>query len=471
MDTAIRPGIPEAVAAFCIAAILAAIILASKAAIAVGVTLSLMLVAVTFFSPVVGIYILVFSMLLGPEVLVGGLGGVHGAGAIRGVTLRLDDFLLLSVGLGWLALTAMAPQKIASVRTPLNLPIMVYICSCILSTLIGTMTARVAPLNGFFFVLKYFEYFFLFFMTVSIVRDRRQITILVACALITCFLVSLYAIAHIPSTERVSAPFEGEEGEPNTLGGYLVFMIAVVIGFLMTPRSWPNRAGLIVVLIVATVALLATLSRASYLAGIVLLLVLLGIIARRSPFFLTVMLALIMSIPWLMPRAVQERVLFTFLQPREAAQLQVGNVRLDTSTSDRLRSWYRAVEVFQKHPLLGLGITGGGFMDAQYPRVLVESGLMGLFSFLALLGSLYAVGKRMYRAATDPMAQGLALGFILGLVALVVHSIGSNTFIIVRIMEPFWLFAALLICAQRLYPAEPEPAGIPVPRLTPRRAS
>src|SRR5207244_7928876 len=57
---------------------------------------------------------------------------------------------------------------------------------------------------------------------------------LVIASLVTCFLVSLFAITQIPSGERASAPFEGETGEPNTLGGYLVFMLAIVVGLLLT---------------------------------------------------------------------------------------------------------------------------------------------------------------------------------------------------------------------------------------------
>jgi hypothetical protein len=39
----------------------------------------------------------------------------------------------------------------------------------------------------------------------------------------------------------------------------------------------------------------------------------------------------------------------------------------------------------------------------------------------------------------------VALGFLAGTVGLLVHAIGSNTFIIVRIMEPFWFFAGIVV--------------------------
>ena len=84
-------------------------------------------------------------------------------------------------------------------------------------------------------------------------------------------------------------------------------------------------------------------------------------------------------------------------------------------------------------------------MDAMYPRVLTETGLLGLVAFLVLIGSLFRMGIASYRHATDPFSRGVALGFLLGLGSLLAHAVGSNAFLIVRIMEPFWLFAALVV--------------------------
>jgi hypothetical protein len=37
------------------------------------------------------------------------------------------------------------------------------------------------------------------------------------------------------------------------------------------------------------------------------------------------------------------------------------------------------------------------------------------------------------------------MGVLAGFISLLIHSIGSNTFIIVRIMEPFWFLMGLLV--------------------------
>ena len=160
---------------------------------------------------------------------------------------------------------------------------------------------------------------------------------------------------------------------------------------------------------------------------------------------MTLVLLGILSAPLWAPHAVKERIAYTFTQAEEEGQIRLGEFRIDSSTSDRLRSWRQALELWQKSPLWGTGITGGPFMDAMYPRVLTETGLLGLVAFFVLIGSLFRMGIASYRHATDPFSRGVALGFLLGLGSLLAHAVGSNAFLIVRIMEPFWLFAALVV--------------------------
>jgi O-antigen ligase len=422
---------------------LALVIVVAKATITLAIVLGVVVVAITVTSPLAGLYVLVFSMLLGPEFLVGGMG--KGATLGRGVTLRLDDFILLLVGLSWVAKVAVSRDKIPFTKTVLSRRIMFYVAACVIATLIGMMTQRVRPTSGFFFLLKYYEYFFLYFMTVNIVTTHKQIRSLVLWSLVTCLLVTIYALAQIPSGERVSAPFEGAEGEPNTLGGYLVFMMAIMTGFLITPESVPRKLPLVGLMVLACIALQATLSRASFLAAGILALIVVLYVSRRSPFVLAVILSGIIAAPLWMPTSVSQRMLYTFFQPKDEGQIQVGRLHVDTSTSERLRSWQQSLNYFYRSPLWGMGVTGGPFMDAMYPRVLVETGLLGMAAFIALLWGVFRVAAGGYHQTGDPYTRGLIIGFLFGFLGLLVHAVGSNTFIIVRIMEPFWLYAALVV--------------------------
>ena len=398
---------------------------------------------VAFLSTTASLYLLVFSMLLGPEFLVGELGS--GATAGRGITLRFDDVLLLVVGFAWLAKVAIRKESAPFFRTPLNGPIMLYIAASVLATLIGVMAGRVNPKVGFFFVMKYYEYVFLYFMVVNAIESQKQAQRLVVASLVTCLLVSLYAVAQVPSGGRASAPFEGEGGEPNTLGGYLVFMLSIGTGLLLTKGSVPSKIPLLIFMGVGSLGLMATLSRASFLAAGVVVIAIVGFFVRRKPLVLSLLLIGILTSPWWLPGAVKERIMFTFTQEQLEGQIHLGGLRVDTSTSERLRSWQQSLELFRRYPLWGTGVTGGPFMDAMYPRVLTEAGVLGLVAFLFLLWSIFRAGLTVFHQATDPFSRGVALGFLLGFLGLLVHAIGANMFLIVRIMEPFWLYAALVV--------------------------
>ncbi|MEJ2729613.1 MAG: hypothetical protein P8185_14090 [Deltaproteobacteria bacterium] len=48
------------------------------------------------------------------------------------------------------------------------------------------------------------------------------------------------------------------------------------------------------------------------------------------------------------------------------------------------------------------------------------------------------------REIKSPYLKGLSIGFLAGYIGLLFHSLGANTFIIVRIMEPFWFFTGII---------------------------
>jgi O-antigen ligase len=415
-------------------------------ALGVGVGLAVLVIAIA--SDELALYILIFSMLLGPEFIVGGLG--KGTTLGRGLTFRLDDILIVIIGFAWLAKAALYKELGLFLRTPLNRPIAVYGFAAIFATGLGMIAGRVNVLSGTLFVLKAIQYFVIYFMVVNNLRDRRQLERFLLALLATAGISSLIGILQISSGLRVSAPFEGGSGEPNTFGGYLVLMLAVVAGLYLTSESLQRKYVLAPLAVLITVSLLFTLSRASYFALIPLVGGLLAFSQRRLLIAFALALSLVLA-PFLLPKAVVDRVQYTFTQPFHPNQAEIGGVRLDTSTSARLRSLQDVVLVdWPEHPFFGYGITGYHFIDSQYLRVLAETGLVGLLAFLWLQISLFRQTHDIFRRTQDPLFKGVALGFLTGFIALIIHSIGTNTFIIVRIMEPFWFLAAMVAIIPQL---------------------
>ncbi len=412
----------------------------SPSTVLLGV-LALSIFTVSFINIEWGLYILIFSMLLSPEIIIA---ETAGSSLGRGVTLRLEDFLLAVIGLSWFARNAVKKELGLFLKTPLNKAILFYVLACVLSTGFGIMTGRVEMKTGALFVLKYIEYFIVFFMMVNHVRSTEQIKRFVFCLFLTCFIASLIGIIQIPGGGRVSAPFEGEVGEPNTFGGYLLFIGLVAAGLLAKTDN-PKTKQILAILILGIIpAFLFTKSRSSYLALIPAIMVL-GFMADRRLIILGILVISFMVSPLFLPTAVKNRIMYTFTQPEEQGQIQIGDIRLDTSTSARLKSWKEALRDWTRHPLLGYGVTGYQFIDAQFPRVLAETGLLGFIAFVYLLFSLFKVTLSNLKNLKTPFYQGIGIGFLAGLVGIMVHALGSNTFIIVRIMEPFWFFAGIIV--------------------------
>jgi O-antigen ligase len=305
-------------------------------------------------------------------------------------------------------------------------------------------------------VLKYIEYFIVFFMMVNHVENERQIKRFIFFLFLTCFIVSIIGILQIPEGGRVSAPFEGEEGEPNTFGGYLVLTLSVVIGVIACIKDKRIKYLLIGMLVFVIPPLLFTQSRSSYLALLFSALTL-AWFSKRRLIYIAGMVFLIIISPFILPQAVKQRIMYTFTQRYHIEQVQVGDIRIDTSTSARLISWKEALVDWTKRPILGYGVTGYRFIDAQFPRVLTETGIIGFFAFLYLLSAVCMMTYRNMVVLKNPFHKGIAYGFLAGFVGLLFHAIGANTFIIVRIMEPFWFYAGIVAVLPELENKKLEP--------------
>jgi O-antigen ligase len=400
-------------------------------------------------------------MLLSPELNIGDTGG---ASLGRGVTLRFEDLLLCVIGFSWFTKNAVNKELGLFLRTPLNKPIFFYILACLISTAFGIIGGKVDAKTGSLFVLKYIEYFIVYFMVVNHLKSTDQTKRFVFCLLLTCFITSVIGILQIPGGERVTAPFEGDIGEPNTFGGYLLFLCAIATGLLLNAKNGRSKQMYIFLIFAIILSLLFTQSRASYM-GLIVTCFVIGMLTRHRIVVLGVLTLSLLLSPFFLPQGVKNRILYTFTQPEESGQIRIGEMHLDTSTSARLLSLKQIAQDWPKRPLFGYGVTGYEFLDSQYPRVLIETGIIGLIAFLFLLSSILKLAFDRMKAAKTPYFKGLAIGFFAGYIGLLFHALGANTFIIVRIMEPFWFFTGIIAVLPALEPKQQEQPQEDHPRI------
>jgi O-antigen ligase len=403
------------------------------------VLLGLVIFFISFFKTDFALIILIFSMLLSPEFALGSIKG-------REVVLRMDDILLLVVFFGWLARLAVRKELGILRPTPLNRPILIYVSICLIATLLGAIKGYVRLTTSIFYFLKYFEYYLLFFMVAHNIEEKRQVKIFVFLLIFVSFIISAYAWKlHFSGVARVTAPFEGM-GEANTLGGYLLLIMMVIVGLLLNSPSNNTRVFLLFVLSFAFPAFIFTLSRGSWFGFIPASITLMILTRKGRAMFMLVTLMFFLASAIIFPEYIYKRIASTFAPEREFIFLG-KRITLDASAAARIDIWKYGFREWKKAPLLGRGVgTPTPVVDNQYVRVLIEVGIIGLMAFFWIIiaivkSSLFTLEKMK----DDNFTSGLTAGFIAGLIGLLIHAFSAETFIIIRIMEPFWFLAAIVV--------------------------
>jgi hypothetical protein len=422
-----------------LAAVMSSMLVSGMRDVTVGIVIAagLGVVLVTFIDTNIGLILILLSMLLSPEIEIGATAG-------RSVVIRAEDMLLILVSLTWLAKMALKKELPFVRRSPLNAPIGLYTAILFLSTLKGMITGGVIPLKGTFYVLKLLEYFILYFIVTNHVTKPREVRLFFIVLVVTVLIVGLYCNSSIGRVDRISAPFEGE-GEPNTLGGYLLFVMSIIGGVVLYDEN--KRKYLIPAFLFLVPTFIFTLSRASYL-GVVPVLIAFAVLSRKKSVINSVLAVILIAMLAFAfgPRKLRDRVIDAFRPEEQQSLKRVGVLRLGPSPAARVESWRNVlVEKLPKKPFLGYGVTGAGFLDSQYFLVLVETGVIGLGIFLWMMWRVWEAGLRSFKTVDRPFYRGLAIGYLAGFVGLLVHAIGSNTFIIIRIAEPFWFFTAIVV--------------------------
>jgi len=434
------------------------VVLQRPSLITIAIILAVGILAISFFSPYTGLTFLVFSMLLSPELKVAGVSG-------RDVVVRIDDLLIFAVFFGWFARSVFT-KKIEVVLTEVLTPMFFYTLVCIISTYFGITSGIVAFKKAFFYILKYTEYFIIYFLTTQIVQTKQQLKNLVIAFLITSVVVNIYGISLIGKVPRIYAPFDapGAEaaltggevgaGEANTYGGYLIIVISLLVS-LFCYSELPTINFLYLFLILFSLIPLAyTKSRSSYFGFVPMVLTIIFLTEKKRTLILSGLLLLFALSPIVFPSAtatVVDRIKETFVGPSwsEEEAVILGFKVKELSALARVNSWKKAISEFiPKRPILGFGVTGVGLVDSQIPLIIGENGLLGVVAFLWLVFSVFKSSIYTFKTAQDTLLKSISLCVVSSLVGLLFHSVGANTFIIIRIMEPFWFLCGLVSISQ-----------------------
>lgn len=415
----------------------------NNGALTLALAVSMVVLGVTVVKVELGVAILVVAMLLSPEIDFGTeVSGEHE------LNIRYDDLLICVIFLGVLVKLAFEGRQSFWHPSPINAGIITYYLVCIVSTLLA-LRANLPAWDkrlAFFVMLKMAEFYMIFFLVGNAIRNLREIRHQLTLFFIVATFISCYCLFMVRTVQRVGTPFEAQGAEPNTLGGYLMLVMCISMGLLTQAKTFRFQLLLFCMSALAFIPFLYTLSRASYIALLVAMFAL-GIISRKIYIILALALVLVLS-PFLMPEDVKDRVNYTF-QRGTGKEVTLGGrdlgFQVDKSTHERFYVWQKVRFLLSIAPWFGGGVAWETVLDSQYARVIMETGLIGLSAFLLLQYRILKTCRESYLWTRDWVGRGLGLGITAATIGLITHSLGTISFLIVRIMEPFWFLVALAV--------------------------
>jgi len=414
---------------------------------------------ISFISIKTGLILMVFAMLFSPEFEVGAVGfQTIGTLGSRAITIRAEDILIPVLYLAWLAKLGIQRDSRLFVSSPVNKPIVLLLALTAVSTAGGINSGMILLKPALFYILKTVEFFAIFFMVLNCVTTERQVHEYIGYVLIVLTLVGIYTLFQVPTVQifsqnRITAPFEGRP-EPATVGGYMAFLLPIVFSiFLYEKKSlWRFLYGLL--FIIVFIPFLYTLNRTSYIA----LLIGLFLIAvwQKKKWLLFLLVSFLVASPFWLPRAVKERIAFTW----EDAVNPGRFMGVDHSLQERVVVYEKMWWSLQRRPLIGWGASSFNHPDSQYANTFHETGLVGIVLWAWLFTRIFRMTKWLFRSLEDSATKGMVLGYRAGLIGLLIHSFGATTFYIVRIMEPFWFVTGLIVALYLIRSNQARPAEV-----------
>lgn len=401
--------------------------------------------------------------------------------ALKTNFLALISLVLLAL---WI-LECAWERRIVWLRTPLDLPIALYLLWNLLSVRWTSYEYAALSQTG-----KYLSYALFYFLIVSHVREPRQVQRLVGAVFGAAFLTGVYGVLQYVGLDwmnwqsgdvRVISSF----GNATFFAGHLVLLLPLGINFCLGAQRHEARMGWASLVGLLYFCLLATYTRAAWLGlagGLVVDAVLLY--GRRRPGRgSATALAALAGVVLIVTTIVAAS------GPYSLSRRLVSSFQMDESNVQRKMAWDGAWGVFRDHPLLG---TGAGTLMHHIPEHLdpefyntgvslwvahahnefleqaADTGIIGLGLFVWMLAAFVFLAWRVGRRASSRTARYVAAGSLAGLLAFMAQNMAG-----VSLRYPtgglylFVIFGLTVAAAQTHSGAPPSEPTCPPPRRLP----
>jgi O-antigen ligase len=381
--------------------------------------------------------------------------------------LHIADFLLVG-SLGLIVIRRLIQPGFRIVRTSLDLPLLIFYAVTLFSTFIAIFQSSlevVEARRG----IRVLSYYLTFFVVTNLVRDRRQLNLLLNGLFLLATIVAAVMAAQFllgESVQLLPGRIESLATQDTVFeditrilppGWSIVLVSFVAILCILVVEKFKLQ-GLMTLLQCGLLgmAILVTFLRSYWAALIMVLFILVyllrGVDRRRLIAWGLVVIssaAMILLLVCSDPDSRATKLVGASWQ-RLSTLGRSGTFQGEDSSVDwrRIENEY-AFSAIASNPLIGLGmcaryrpydsrvdVGGPDATDFDFQRhihnghllILLQSGLLGYFSFMWLSLAFLMRGFRCWRSVANGRMRGVVLGFALVYLAILVAAVANSTF-------------------------------------------
>ncbi len=415
--------------------------------------------------PKLGLYLIIFNLPLNKYIPIFGMESDSFSVSVNEVLM-----LLLLIALTFKKLFS---GKISIPESRLNRPIFLLILFNTISLLAAyTDLSHSNYVKCWLYFFLWAEYFLIYFLILDLVNSKKEVKFILFLMIISGLLTVCSALyQQIEGSALRSIGTISESGKTqyrlisafgfysNDFGGYLLILISMLINLYFYVVK--NKKALILLLLLPTLyTLFFTFSRSGIL-GLFVLIIFLMIFRKdqRKTILVYSLLGLIISLFILTP---------VFVRWANTSYVKKGGqIILKQNISERLAQWEASLDQFTKNPLFGNGFHTYHYRELNYQshfgilryighahnvyiRLLIESGILGLAAFIAIIYYIYSYAFKFLKQRISKELELIIFICISSFSAYLIVAMTESILTVGRVTGPIFTLIALMVVMSRI---------------------
>lgn len=435
------------------------------------------LASYSFFRPKQGLYLLCITLPVSFELNLGSISQYGIRTALSGyglggqqISLNVYDIVLLALFSSTILRRAIAVTTLRVDR--LFKLLMLFGAIAFVSLILAYNNLHFTQWKiCFLYLLKLLEIFFIYFLTINIVEDYKDIIKIINLLLTVAIAVSVLGLYNYLFSSYTNFVIPVIADRSNYFG-FLNLIVPIALTLLFGKGYSCNKKKSAIVIILSSICIMMVMKRALIFA-LTASVIVWAIMNKKLHFVLPIVLVIFIMLSFLYTSFVNQviySVSYNFVDPdytfgsysspelrKEIEYLRrfkITEIPIEPAAAERIIKWAYTLKHFPEHAIFGVGYWAAKYRFGVYPHniyisVLVEMGLIGFIIFILIIRQILKLVWNLQRK-NDDFIKNVSSGFVASIVGVLIIGLSEEVFFDYQLMGSFWLILGLLSQSCRL---------------------